>query len=189
MTVNVILFGTGAILIFIAVVGGGFEIKEIRLPPLSRASRMVATIAGICFIALGIWIQQGGGDFYSPDDLLSGHWIGNTSDHDLTVAMLLRKGKDGKDYECSISVGQIIEPAKKPEKKSAEEEAEAEAEAEESCTVTVRGTNVSIFSKVSSTDSKTGWDPDDFELQFKNGQLVGRLISHRETSDISFKRL
>jgi hypothetical protein len=183
MTVNVILFGAGAILIIIAIIGGGFEIKEIRLPPLSRSSRILATIAGICFITLGIWIQQGGGDLYSSEDLLSGHWIGTTSDHNLTVEMSLMKGKDDKDYQCSISVGQIIEPTKISKKKSAEEETE------ESCTITVRGTNVSVFSKVNSTDSETGWDPDDFELQLKNGQLVGHLISHRETSDISFKRL
>ena len=66
---------------------------------------------------------------------------------------------------------------------------EAGAEAEEECTIVVRGTSVSIFSKVKNTDSKAGWDPDDFELQLKDGQLIGRLISHRESYDIIFRRM
>ncbi|MFA5826356.1 MAG: hypothetical protein WC825_10340 [Gallionellaceae bacterium] len=171
MTVNVILFGAGAILIIIAIIGGGLEIKEIRLPQLPRFSRIAAALAGIVFIALGIWVQLGSVDVYNQDDLLSGHWIGTTSDHKITVTISLKKDKDGKDYQCSISAGQ------------------EGSEAEEECTISVRGKKVSIFSKVKKTDSDTGWDPDDFELQLKNGQLTGRLISHRESNDISFSRM
>lgn len=169
MTVNVILFGTGAILIVVAITGGGIEIKEIKLPRLPRLSRIGAALGGIIFIALGIWVHLGELPF--RDESLSGHWIGTTSDNETTVQISLTRNKDGENYLCSISAG------------------EAEAEAEEECTIAVRGTNVSIFSKVKNTDSSTGWDPDDFELQFQNGQLSGRLISKRKAYDIIFRRM
>jgi len=47
----------GAILLAVAILGGGFEIKEIKVSNVTTGVRLVAGIVGLIFIALGFWEQ------------------------------------------------------------------------------------------------------------------------------------
>lgn len=57
MTIEVISFIIGGILIGTAIVGGGFEIKEIKMPRVGAGVRIVSLVAGSGFVllAMGIW--------------------------------------------------------------------------------------------------------------------------------------
>ncbi len=57
MTLEVVSFVIGGLLIATAVVGGGFEIKEIRMPRVGAGARLGALVVGLLFIfmGLGIW--------------------------------------------------------------------------------------------------------------------------------------
>ncbi len=48
------VFLFGAILFLIGILGGGFEIKELKIPKVDRTPRILAIIAGLFFIILGI---------------------------------------------------------------------------------------------------------------------------------------
>jgi hypothetical protein len=54
MSVNALAFVFGAFLVLTAIVGGGFEIKELKVPKVGWLPRFAATIAGVAFILLGI---------------------------------------------------------------------------------------------------------------------------------------
>ena len=54
MTANIMVLGFGAVLLLVGIVGGGFEIKEFKIPKVGTLSRMLAAIAGSIFILLGI---------------------------------------------------------------------------------------------------------------------------------------
>lgn len=56
MTTNVLVFGFGAILLLVAIIGGGFELKEFKVPKVSRVTRAVAGIMGLFFIGWGVEI-------------------------------------------------------------------------------------------------------------------------------------
>ena len=53
MTVQSMSFIFGALLLAVAILGGGFEVKEIKVSNVSIGVRFVAGIVGLCFIALG----------------------------------------------------------------------------------------------------------------------------------------
>lgn len=57
MTLEVVSFGIGGILIATAVIGGGFEIREIRIPRVGAGARLGSLVMGSVFIlmGLGIW--------------------------------------------------------------------------------------------------------------------------------------
>ncbi len=57
MTIEVISFIIGGILIGTAIVGGGFEIKEIKMPRVGAGVRIVSLVVGSGFVllAMGIW--------------------------------------------------------------------------------------------------------------------------------------
>lgn len=57
MTIEVVAFIIGGILIGTAIVGGGFEIKEIKMPRVGAGVRIVSLVVGSGFIllAMGIW--------------------------------------------------------------------------------------------------------------------------------------
>ena len=57
MSIEVIAFILGGLLIGAAVFGGGLEIKELKLPQVVGAARFVCAGAGLCFIALAVWLQ------------------------------------------------------------------------------------------------------------------------------------
>lgn len=60
MTTNVLVFGFGGILILVAILGGGFEIKEFKVPKVGWAPRIVAGIVGLFFILWGVGIGASG---------------------------------------------------------------------------------------------------------------------------------
>jgi hypothetical protein len=54
MSIGVAVFIFGAILLLIALLGGGFEVKELKVPQVNQVARMIATGTGIIFIVTGI---------------------------------------------------------------------------------------------------------------------------------------
>lgn len=54
MSIQVVMMIIGAVLLLIAILGGGFELKELKIPTVTMAPRLLAGIAGIVFIGLGI---------------------------------------------------------------------------------------------------------------------------------------
>ena len=57
MTPQSMSFIFGAILLAVAILGGGFEVKEIKVSNVSVGVRIVAGIVGLFFIVLGFWQQ------------------------------------------------------------------------------------------------------------------------------------
>jgi protein TonB len=58
MTVELLSFGAGIILLVLAAVGGGFEAREIKFPPLSRTSRFLSLVAGIALMVIGLQLRE-----------------------------------------------------------------------------------------------------------------------------------
>lgn len=56
MTIEAISFLIGGILIGTAIVGGGFEIKEIKMPRVGAGVRLVSLVVGSAFVMLGLGI-------------------------------------------------------------------------------------------------------------------------------------
>jgi hypothetical protein len=54
MTAQTVVFVFGGLLILIAVIGGGFELKELRVPQVSGVARLLAALVGAALIALGV---------------------------------------------------------------------------------------------------------------------------------------
>ena len=65
MSIGVAVFIFGAILLFIALVGGGFEAKELKVPQVNQVVRIIATGTGALFIVTGIALE-----IRSPDGRL-----------------------------------------------------------------------------------------------------------------------
>ena len=57
MTPQAMSFIFGAILLAVAILGGGFEVKEIKVSNVSVGVRIIAGIVGLFFIVLGFWQQ------------------------------------------------------------------------------------------------------------------------------------
>lgn len=58
MSINALVFGLGGILLLVAILGGGFELKEFKIPKVGGAPRVCSGIAGLFFILLGVGIGQ-----------------------------------------------------------------------------------------------------------------------------------
>jgi hypothetical protein len=54
MTMELVVFALGALLLLIGIVGGGFELKEVKIPRVGRVARVLATTAGTVLILAGI---------------------------------------------------------------------------------------------------------------------------------------
>lgn len=54
MTLEAISFAIGGILIATAIVGGGFEIKEIKMPKVGAGSRFFSLLVGAFFVMIGL---------------------------------------------------------------------------------------------------------------------------------------
>lgn len=54
MDLPTISFLFGAILVAVAILGGGFEIKEIKVPQVRGVTRIVAAFVGLLFLSIGI---------------------------------------------------------------------------------------------------------------------------------------
>jgi len=59
MTSQTMSFIFGAILVAIGILGGGFEVKELKVPHVTLGVRIIAGIAGLIFVGLGF-------GFWSP---------------------------------------------------------------------------------------------------------------------------
>jgi len=52
------IFAFGSLLMLVAVLGGGFEVKELKVPKVGRSSRIAACACGLLFIFLGIYLDR-----------------------------------------------------------------------------------------------------------------------------------
>jgi len=57
MTLQTMSFIFGAILLAVAILGGGFEVKEIKVSNVTIGVRIIAGVVGLFFIGLGFWPQ------------------------------------------------------------------------------------------------------------------------------------
>jgi hypothetical protein len=57
MTTEIILVGVGAIMILTAVLGGGLEIKELKIPQVGPGPRIGAGVVGAALLGLGIGVR------------------------------------------------------------------------------------------------------------------------------------
>jgi hypothetical protein len=60
MTPEIISFAFGALLILIGILGGGFEVRELKIPKVGPGVRILAAVGGLSCITLGIGIQSKG---------------------------------------------------------------------------------------------------------------------------------
>ncbi|HKD80888.1 MAG TPA: hypothetical protein VKH81_14420 [Candidatus Angelobacter sp.] len=58
MTVNTVILGLGALLLLVGILGGGFELKEFKVPKVGPAGRVVSTVAGVFFVVLGLGLES-----------------------------------------------------------------------------------------------------------------------------------
>jgi PAN domain len=66
MTLQTMSFIFGAILLAVAILGGGFEVKEIKVSKVTMAGRVSAGIVGLFFIGLGLFWPEVGPDGKPP---------------------------------------------------------------------------------------------------------------------------
>jgi len=59
MTISVVVFIFGALLLLLALLGGGFEVERLRFPPIGRATRSISGVTGLVFVALSIALGTG----------------------------------------------------------------------------------------------------------------------------------
>ena len=55
MTLQTLSFIFGALLLAVGILGGGFEVKEIKVSNVTTSVRIVAGLIGIVFVGLGFW--------------------------------------------------------------------------------------------------------------------------------------
>jgi hypothetical protein len=58
--IQLITFAFGAMLLLIGILGGGFEIKELKIPQVGRVPRFLAASVGALFIILGVGMESKG---------------------------------------------------------------------------------------------------------------------------------
>src|SRR3954465_14126616 len=60
MTIEFLSFLVGSVLVGVAIIGGGFELKELKIPRVGVLVRLVSMGAGFAFItlALGLWAAR-----------------------------------------------------------------------------------------------------------------------------------
>jgi hypothetical protein len=55
MNLQAMSFIFGALLLAVAILGGGFEVKEIKVSNVTTSGRIFARLAGLVFVLLGFW--------------------------------------------------------------------------------------------------------------------------------------
>ena len=60
MTPEIISFAFGVLLILIGILGGGFEVRKLKIPKVGPGGRILAAVGGLSCITLGIGIQSRG---------------------------------------------------------------------------------------------------------------------------------
>ncbi|MDD1606472.1 MAG: DUF1311 domain-containing protein [Methylococcaceae bacterium] len=58
MSIGEVSFFTGILLFFIGIIGGGIDIKEIKIPQITGASRYACFIGSILFLAMGLYLKH-----------------------------------------------------------------------------------------------------------------------------------
>ncbi len=59
MDLKILTFILGSILLLIGIFGGGFQVKELKIPQIGKFSRFLATSLGIFFIVLSLGLDIG----------------------------------------------------------------------------------------------------------------------------------
>jgi hypothetical protein len=62
MKLNLIAFLFGVILLAISIIGGGFELKELKVPKVSWFPRLISAFVGMFFVVLGIGLDPSTSD-------------------------------------------------------------------------------------------------------------------------------
>ena len=57
MSIDAVAFAFGAILLLIGILGGGFELRELRIPTVSKPIRIISVVVGVFMLLLGIGIH------------------------------------------------------------------------------------------------------------------------------------
>jgi hypothetical protein len=65
-SIAVVVFIFGALLLLIALIGGGFILKELSIPQVSRNARVACGVTGALFIGLGLWTGSERSSLPSP---------------------------------------------------------------------------------------------------------------------------
>ncbi|HEY4988108.1 MAG TPA: hypothetical protein VII39_15950 [Bradyrhizobium sp.] len=58
MSVQTIAFFFGLLMLAVAILGGGFEVKEVKISNVTPAVRLLAGVTGIAFVGLSFWQQN-----------------------------------------------------------------------------------------------------------------------------------
>jgi len=57
MGLEVVAFVFGGLLILVSIVGGGFEVRELKIPKVTWVTRVLAGLAGVTFVVMGLGIE------------------------------------------------------------------------------------------------------------------------------------
>ncbi len=57
-SLEIVAFIFGGLLLLVGILGGGFELKELKVPKVGRGSRIIASIAGVIFIIVGLGLGE-----------------------------------------------------------------------------------------------------------------------------------
>jgi hypothetical protein len=60
MSIQTVSFVFGCFLVMVAILGGGFEVKELKVPKVGRSSRLTSCLFGGLFVCLGIGLPLEG---------------------------------------------------------------------------------------------------------------------------------
>jgi hypothetical protein len=60
MGFDTVAFVFGGVLLLVGIIGGGFEVKEVKIPRVGWAPRLFATLAGFLFLCIGVNVQAAG---------------------------------------------------------------------------------------------------------------------------------
>jgi hypothetical protein len=66
MTLQIVIFGFGAMLLLIGILGGGLELRELKIPQVGRAARLLAAVFGLVFILAGTGMKSESPDPREP---------------------------------------------------------------------------------------------------------------------------
>jgi uncharacterized protein YecT (DUF1311 family) len=58
MSIGEVSFFTGIVLFFIGIIGGGIDIKEVKIPQIAGASRFACFMGSVIFIVLGLYLKN-----------------------------------------------------------------------------------------------------------------------------------
>ena len=58
MSIDTMSFIFGGLLIAVALIGSGFEVRELRIPPVYRINKLLSFLVGAVFIDLAIFLEK-----------------------------------------------------------------------------------------------------------------------------------